>query len=58
MPEITAVYISADRSQLVIELDEGNSDLLLFSSHLENEDSVTSIAAMEGSRWIPLVDGN
>jgi len=58
MPEITAVYISTDRSQLVIELDDGDNDLLLFSSHMENEDSVQSIAAMEGSRWIPLVDGN
>jgi hypothetical protein len=58
MPEITAVYISADRSQLVIELDHGDNDLLLFSSHMENEDAVTSIATMEGSHWIPLVDGN
>jgi hypothetical protein len=58
MPEITAVYINADRSQLVIELDNGDNDLLLFSSHMENEDAVTSITAMEGSHWIPLVDGN
>lgn len=57
MPEITAVYISPDRSQLVIELDDGDNDLLLFSSHMENEDAIESITTMEG-KWIPLVDGN
>lgn len=54
MSEITNVLISTDRTKLVIELDDGDGDLLLFDVDLEE---LTSIAAAEGTDWIALGGG-
>jgi hypothetical protein len=58
MPEITAVFISTDRTRLMIELDDGDTDLLHFQANMEPEDSVESVATMgEDTEWIALGGG-
>jgi hypothetical protein len=54
MSEITNILISADRTKLVIEIDDGDRDLLLFDVDLED---LESIAAVEGNEWIALGGG-
>lgn len=58
MAEITAIFVNADRTKLMIELDDGDTDLLLFEANMEPEDSVTSVATMdEEDTWIALGGG-